>query len=397
MKPIPLTIKYAPKSLDEFVGNEKARAQIKAWFARAIAKKEKPLLIWGPPGVGKTSTAYALAREHNLDVIEMNASELRDKQHVERKIGLAGEGLGLFGKGKLILIDDVDAFQREDRGGLAEIINIFKRCKWPIIITATDYWDKKLTPLRNHVFPVEYKRISPYSVLKLLKRIATSEHINISDETLKEIAKKCGGDVRAAINDLYAKMPGFREREEDIFEKMRIIFKSTTYKQAKLASWIIDHDYLKLWIEENIPNEYTKAHDCALAFNFLSRADVFDGRIKRRQYWGFLRYSSDLMTAGVALAKEERYFKFTRYSFPSYLRLMATSQARRKMRKEIGIKLGHILKCGWREGLSFLPTLRAILEKEPTAYIFFDLSEEEAAFVLQKELKSFKAMLKNKQ
>ena len=51
----------------------------------------------------------------------------------------------------------------------------------------------------------------------------------------------------------------------------------------------------------------------------LSKADIFDGRIKRRQYYGLLKYSSVLMTYGVAAAKKEKYKKFTRYRFPSFL------------------------------------------------------------------------------
>ncbi len=379
-----LTRKYQPKSLEEIIGNEKAKAQVKAWFLRALKQKEKPLLIWGPPGIGKTSTAYALAQQYGLELIEMNASELRDKAHVERKIGLAGEGLSLFGRGKLILIDDVDSFQREDRGGLSELVDVFKKCKWPIILTAADYWDKKLSPIRPYVVAVEYKRISPGQVLRLLERICNAEGIAIPKKVLEEIAERCEGDVRAAINDLYIRSPGFREREKDIFERMLIVFKSTTYKHARSAAWLVDHDFLKLWIEENIPREYTKKDDCAQAFDVLSRADVFDGRIMRRQYWGFLRYSSDLMTAGVALAKKEKYRKFTKYSFPNFLRLMSQSANMRKLRLSIAKKLGRMLHCGWREAVEFFPVLKQMLMRDEKVGEHLGLTKEERNFILER-------------
>ena len=75
-----LTDKYAPKKLDDLLGNDEARARVRQWVLNWIAgRKQRPLLLHGPAGVGKTGTACALAKEFELDLIEMNASELRNK------------------------------------------------------------------------------------------------------------------------------------------------------------------------------------------------------------------------------------------------------------------------------------------------------------------------------
>ena len=102
-------IKYAPKKLDDFIGNKEKIEYIKQWILHYLnGKNKKPLLIWGPPGTGKTSLAYAIKEEFELDLVEMNASELRNKKRVERVLGGASLANSLFGKGKIIIIDDAD-------------------------------------------------------------------------------------------------------------------------------------------------------------------------------------------------------------------------------------------------------------------------------------------------
>ena len=61
----------------------------------------------------------------------------------------------------------------------------------------------------------------------------------------------------------------------------------------------------KKWVEENIPREYKKNPDIARAFDALSIADTFFGRIRRWQYYRFYVYIYNLLSAGIAIAKEE--------------------------------------------------------------------------------------------
>ena len=142
-----LTSKYAPKKLDEIIGNDEKIALIRSWMLQWIAKKPRnPLLIYGPAGTGKTSVAYALAAEYDYDVIEMNASELRNRGRVEKVLGGASLASGLFGKGHIVLLDDIDVLSgRSDYGGGSTIAGFLKEATCPIILTASDIWDKKLS------------------------------------------------------------------------------------------------------------------------------------------------------------------------------------------------------------------------------------------------------------
>ncbi len=164
---IMFTFKYRPKTLDDIVGNDKAKAEIKKWIYNWLkGRRQKPLFIYGPPGIGKTSTAYALANQFNFDILELSASDMRDKRHIDRVVKGALTAGTLTGRKRLILIDDIDAITRDDRGGLSELAKLLHNPKIPIVITAQDFWDQKLSPLRQLVLPIEMKRVAPSDVEK---------------------------------------------------------------------------------------------------------------------------------------------------------------------------------------------------------------------------------------
>lgn len=378
------TDKYAPKKIDDLIGNDDIRSRVRQWILNWLAgKRQRPLLLSGPPGIGKTAMAYAAAKEYELDLIEMNASELRNKKRIEKVLHGAMVAGSLFGRGKLVLIDDVDALQgRKDFGGAGAIVKVLKECACPIMLTATDAWDKKVSSIRSECEMLAMKKVSKPSIRKFLGRIAKEEE---ADESLVEqIAENSSGDVRSALNDLQAMNPGMRDRQKDIFNRIRTIFKARDFKEVKEATYgDIDYEMIKLWIDENIPNEYERIDDLAGAYNWLSRADIFEGRI-RRSYWKYLKYAIDLSTVGVSLAKKEPYRKFTKYSFPHYLREMSRTIARRAMLKKIGLKIGARVHANRKESLGYLPLIQELSRKDTEGIAhYFDLEEDELAFIME--------------
>lgn len=380
-----LTVKYAPKKLADVIGNQEKVEYIRQWMLHWLAgKKRKPLLIWGPPGTGKTAIAYALREEYGLELIEMNASELRNKARVERVLGQSTLAGTLSGNERIILIDDADVLAgRKDSGGAGAIKKFLTESPCPAIVTASDIWDKAFSQIRSECEIIDFKRINRLSLRKHIMAIAKAEGLSIGDEVLEEISARADGDLRAALNDLQAGRPTARIREKDIFEMVRGILKAETYAAAREAiSGEIDYESIKLWIDENIPAEYEKSGEIAAAFDSLSRADIFDGRIKR-QNWQFLRYSIDLATAGVALSKQGAYHKFTKYSFPAYLRNMSRTIERRAMLKAIGLKIGAKVHANRKDALEYLPLIRESKTSPESIMEFYGFSDEEFAFILE--------------
>ncbi|MCD6382963.1 MAG: AAA family ATPase, partial [Thermoplasmata archaeon] len=112
--------KYRPRRLADLVGNPKAIRELKKWaegFREGVPSKPGAIL-YGPPGVGKTSAALALAEEYGWVPIELNASDARNMEAI-RKVATRGSmaetfsGSGEFlrsseGRRKLIILDEVD-------------------------------------------------------------------------------------------------------------------------------------------------------------------------------------------------------------------------------------------------------------------------------------------------
>ena len=73
--------KYRPQIISDMVGNEESRASIMEWFTK-WKKGTKPILLVGPPGIGKTTIAYLVAKQFGYDMIGLNASDVRSKSRI---------------------------------------------------------------------------------------------------------------------------------------------------------------------------------------------------------------------------------------------------------------------------------------------------------------------------
>ena len=141
--------KYLPKSSKEIQGQNQAVEKLKNYIQN-YKKGQKALLIHGGQGVGKTSSVYALANELDYEIIEVNASDLRNADSINQRLGAGIFQKSLFGKIKLILVDEIDGLAgREDRGGVGAIAALINKSCFPIVLTANNPWNKKLSSLRK--------------------------------------------------------------------------------------------------------------------------------------------------------------------------------------------------------------------------------------------------------
>ncbi|NJE54141.1 replication factor C large subunit [Thermococcus sp. 21S9] len=392
---VPWVEKYRPRKLSEIVNQEKAIEQVRAWveaWLHGNPPKKKALILAGPPGVGKTTTVYALANEYGFEVIELNASDERTYEKIERYVQ-AAYTMDILGKRrKLIFLDEADNIEPS---GAREIAKLIDRAKNPIIMSANHYWEVP-KEIRNRALIVQYKRLTQRDIIKALVRILKREGKTVPKEILYEIAKRANGDLRAAINDLQTVVTGgvedakevlaYRDVEKSVFQALAQVFATDNAKKAKLATLGVDMfpNELLLWIDENVPYVYYRPEDIARAYEALSRADIYLARAQRTGNYSLWKYATDMMTAGVAVAGVKKK-GFVRIYPPKTIKLLTESKTERTLRDSIVKKVMKEMHMAKLEALETLHYLRVIFEnnQDLAAHftVFLDLSEKEVEFL----------------
>lgn len=382
---------HKPKSMSEFVGQERAIEKVDSFLKNF--KKGKGLLLFGPPGTGKTSSIHAYAKEHKVELLELNASDGRNKKDLEEFLSKATGQMSLFATKKIILLDEIDGLSgMKDRGATTTIAKFIKKSTFPIIMTGVNVFDKKYAPVKKLSTVVEFEQLQSNALVEILKSACVNAKITCDENALKLIARQASGDARAALNDLFTFVMvknsdvedlGIRKQTEEIASSLIRVFKSTNPDIVFGAYDNINEDLDKifLWVDENLPKEYTKGKDLATAYDILSLADRFYGRIRRWQYYRFYVYCYLLLSVGVALSKDEKYKTAPSYKQP--IRLLKYWQANMtySKRKSIVEKIAQVQKMSYKNALKNYPNLVPVLATDKEVQEELELTSDEIIWI----------------
>ncbi len=398
----PWTKKHAPQKAGDIRGQDSMTKQLREYVTEFKRHKGKALLLWGPTGCGKTSSVHAIAKELGYELIEVNASDFRNKEHIDATVGNASKQQSLFSRGKIILVDEIDGLSgMEDRGGVSALAELIGTSGFPIICTATDPFDQKFSSLRKGSVLIECKSIPAAAIFDELKRIADKEGLAYIDDDLRSLARHSGGDLRAAITDLQALTEegkrltktdidslSQREQAESIITALLKVFKTTDPAIAMNAFDLVDEelDRCILWLDENLPREYQKPADLARAYDMLSRADVMKARIRRWQHWRFLVYVNAYVTAGIATAKDTKYQTFTQYKPTTRILRLWQAKMKYEKRKAIAAKVASKTHTSAKDAIqAYVPYLRVMFQKDKMMAASltkeFDLEKDEVEWL----------------
>ncbi len=330
---LPWPEKHRPKTLGKVIGNHETIKSLKDWVESWISKipSRRAALIIGPPGIGKTASIGAMANDLNMELVEFNSSDKRNKDSIETLVWRAASQQTLDGRPRLILLDEVDGLSgTSDRGGVGAILNVIKDTVHPIVMTANDPNSPRLKDLIKVCQVFSFELIQSSDIEKILKDILLENNVEVSSEVLNDIVESSGGDLRAAISDLESQVRSgltsvvvesvIRDSKRGDEETLRHLFASASPKIARkaLSESELNHDSLVLWLEENLHLHLITPKELDEGLEQLSLADLTLGRIMTNQNWKLLAYFYDFLSLGVSISRSETPFRRVKYSQPSW-------------------------------------------------------------------------------
>lgn len=305
---------YRPKNLEDIIGNEEIRLNILKWLVKWFPGT-KPLLLIGPPGVGKTTIVKIISSFLNYDLIELNASDTRSGPQLEKLINPLYNNTSIFGKKILLFFDEVDGiYGREDSGGLEILINIVKASNFPIIFVA-NYTHIKLKNLSKLCKIIKFQRISENLLMIFLNYVLFEQNYPLSLDDKKWIVEKSNGDVRTMLNLAQSKCTGYGKFVHetfkiDISEGLNEFFLSKNKDEARKILLSLDGKYSDprygLSSEErrkdilnslftSIVSSNLDMDTLSLLLDSLSQIDLLVARINKNRNWNLLKYMNNVI------------------------------------------------------------------------------------------------------
>ena len=310
--------KYRPQIISDMVGNEEARAAIIEWFVK-WKKGTKPLLLVGPPGIGKTTIAYLVAKQFGYDMIGLNASDVRSKSRINEILMPVLGNVSVLGT-PMIFVDEVDGIHgRGDYGGASALVDILKEPTVPIVLAANNDTSDKMKSIKKVVNTIYFKRIPPRLLRVYLENILKKQSTKLSPGALIKVIDKSKGDIRSMINLTQSLETGFNPQTEQSFESVNVedgvnaFFKANSVEEARsvLYSMRIDpREKINAFYSSIVTSELDSA-SLAKYLEIISTADMLFGRIMETQNWRLLRYLNDTL---IKLYQNDDRIRYSKYN-----------------------------------------------------------------------------------
>ena len=319
--------------ISEFVGNENSRKKVVEWIVK-WSDGSKPLLLVGPPGVGKTSFVHALCHEFDIDLVELNASDSRNKNLLAQVISPIFSNASLTGKNFLLFLDEIDGISnREDSGGLDFLLDLFKEPSIRVVMAANKSNEaiKKISKVSK---TITFSPIPPRLSMLYLDRILRLQNSLMKPEDRIAVVRNCLGDIRSLLNSAQVMKAGYTTTKNpgvdiDIENTINQFFSSTTFGEALDVVQRADISYsdprfgqssedrrkdILAAFFSTIVMSKIDITTIALLLDRLSELDVILSRSLVMRNWKILRYFPLILTKSLFYESRNKYIRYNRYS-----------------------------------------------------------------------------------
>jgi replication factor C large subunit len=323
---------YRPVKVQQMVGNEDARLAAVKWLSGWV-NGSRPLLLIGPPGTGKTTLVHVLSQQFNYDMIELNASDNRNKIGLENQITPMFYNNSILGRKMLLFLDEVDGISsREDTGGIDALITIMKEPTIPVIMAA-NVRNIKIKDLSKICKVIELNSIPASTSMILLDHILKKENKQLSSDDKVSVVNNSKGDIRSMLNNAQSKCAGYSSTRSDMFEieiaaAINGYFSVTELEKAEIFLSNADAAYpdprFGMSAEErrkdminalftSIVSSPIDLESLAGALEVLSKIDIIVGRIGENRYWRLMKYLEVMIAYGIFRNTRNKGIKYNQY------------------------------------------------------------------------------------
>lgn len=377
------TERHRPVSERQLEGNEVQRRIIRKWLDdwQSGTPNKKALLLVGPPGVGKTSVARAVAADMGWNVIELNASDARNAAAIRKAATQGSTHRSLFhdpnqkNQRTLILLDEVDHLSgglkevsqeklekammgdeiagkaitfSGDSGGKAELLRLLNFTMQPVIMACNEEmglwgkgssWRSTRDRFSKHLQKIIFDRASDEALRRIAKRVLREEKIEFEDSAVEELVKANPGDLRALVRDLQVVCvdkeikltkdiirmqitAGQRDISVELFPGLDTLYRSREAEEASTICRSIDKspDELMNWVHWNNASLFTDVRGIVRGARSLSQANrMFHGRFLNTAHRSTY-WCSNLSALSASIANPTPLEGRIFASYPNYLR-----------------------------------------------------------------------------
>ena len=202
----PLAVRMRPRSADDFVGQEQLLAPGLPLRRLLDGTGDVSVVLWGPPGTGKTTIATLAAGVSGRKYVELSAISAGVKD-VREVIERARNEREVYNRGTVLFVDEVHRFNKTQQDALLPAVEN----GWVTLIAATTENPSFSVnaPLLSRSVVLRLQSLAEADIVQLLERALVAEHglagaVRVADDVLHTIARLSGGDARRALTTLEA-------------------------------------------------------------------------------------------------------------------------------------------------------------------------------------------------